>query len=212
MARSRLQTCSCAVFVKSIWSLEKRLYLPGRSSTSAGWPARNDECHNIHPLTCAKWQPHLRPSPALGGHRRSPLSCHGNRRHEGKFSWAHKHWHLMPSPTDSVELHIQVWKQEWEVVVYLIFLRVTRVACQPHSFSHSLILFLSPASKPIFTRTLVDICSHIFSLSASLHSIQFSHTIYSCYFEQQSTGATLPVCVSEIVSVIPALSDCCDLM
>lgn len=39
----------------------------------------------------------------------------------------------------------QVWKQEWEVVVYLIFLRVTRVACQLHSFSHSLFLFLSAA-------------------------------------------------------------------
>lgn len=88
-----------------------------------------------------------------------------------------KQWHLMPSPTDSVELHIQVWKQEWEVVVYLISLRVTRVACQPHSFSHSLFLFLSPAWKPIFTRTLVDILlTHIFFVCIA--PLSSSHTQY----------------------------------
>lgn len=73
--------------------------------------------------------------------------------------------------------------------------------------SFTLRLSLSLSRKRTHFRTYpVDICSHIFSLSVSLHSTEFSHTIYSCYFEQQRcTGATLSVCISEIVAVVPAL-------
>lgn len=106
----------------------------------------------------------------------------------------------------------QVWKQEWEVVVYLIFLRVTRVACQLHSFSHSLFLFLSPAQKPIFTRTLVDICSHIFSLSASLHSVVLSHSIFLLFWTAKHRCNPICVCVCKWDSICFSSSDCCDPM
>lgn len=74
-----------------IWSRERNItYLTSILIISAlpWWPAKNDERNNIHLLTCVKRQPHLQPAPVLGGHRRSPLSCHRNRRHGGKFSRA----------------------------------------------------------------------------------------------------------------------------
>lgn len=103
-----------------------------------------------------------------------------------------KQWHLMPSPTDSVELHIQVWKQEWEVVVYLIFLRVTRVACQPHSFffSHScLSLSLSCIKNPF---------SH-------LPLWTFAHTYFLCL--HSSLTQYIPVILNSKAQVQPCLWD-----
>lgn len=67
------------------WSVEKQCIFIIKAGY---WLHQGDECSNILSLTCAKWRLHLRPSPAVGGHRGSPHSCHGNRKQEGNFSWA----------------------------------------------------------------------------------------------------------------------------
>lgn len=67
------------------WSVEKQCIFIIKAGY---WLHQRDECSNILSLTCAKWQLHLRPSPAVGGHRGSPHSCHGNGKQEGNFSWA----------------------------------------------------------------------------------------------------------------------------
>lgn len=161
----------------------------------------------------AKRQLHLLPPPVLRGHRRSPRSCHGNRKQEGKLSRA-------PNSDTLCRLR-QTWlsctsSAKAGVRSCCLFNFLTSHKRGPStslfftlSLSLSSLISLSLlVLKNIFTHTLVDICSHIFSLSASLHPAVLSHIyiyIYSCYFEQQSAGAALSVCENETEFVVPVL-------
>lgn len=121
-----------------------------------------------------------------------------------KILLSSKQWHLMPSPTDSAGLHIQVWKKEWEVVVYLFFLRVTEWPVNPTLFHTPSFSFSLLQKNPFSHIPCGHLLTHIFfvcitPLSSSL--TQYLPVILS------NRGAQVQpcLCISEIVAVVRAL-------
>lgn len=98
----------------------------------------------------------------------------------------------------------QVWKQEWEVVVYLIFLRVTRVACRLHSFfAPSLSVSLSCIKTHFHTYPCRHLLTHIFFVCITPLSSSLTQYIPVILNSKAQVQPCSRVCVSEIVSAIP---------
>lgn len=188
-----------------IWATEgkkkQRLYDQAWLSLSAGWPAR---CNNIHRLTCAKWQLHLHPSAVLGGHRRSPHSCHGNRKQEGKFSRGLNSdtlRHLRQtrlSCTSSAKAGVRS-------CCLFNFLTSHKSGPSSPSLFHTLSFSFSLLHKNPFSHVPLWTFAHTYFLCLP-HWL--SHTIYSCYFEHQSTGAPprLSVCKWDSICYFSSLT------